>query len=326
MIKKNLFYIFPALFLILLFSINIVADQKISINGYNLEVKEKVIGNITEISYFLTDKDRKKICGSSRCGNKFDKIVNASKSEILRSTCKSRDLYKLYDYIKNSSYDEKVGRVYRCTDSLKYLLERIIPNIDIKKELYGGRKIKINDLEITQLSKYFQGCNYNYLHFSGPVNQDTTEVIRRLLKTTKRCIDKRGEEAPIYIFMSSGGGLLKDGFSIGKLFKENNVNTIVPNGVICASSCTTSFLGGNKRFMAEGSTLLFHAPYRTQRNQYGKVGINCQTNNQDLENHYIQMIGSEDGDFLYKRTMDFCSASDGWKINDEAARLFGIID
>ena len=135
MIKKNLFYIFPALFLILLFSINIVADQKISINGYNLEVKEKVIGNITEISYFLTDKDRKKICGSSRCGNKFDKIVNASKSEILRSTCKSRDLYKLYDYIKNNSYDEKVGRVYRCTDSLKYLLERTIPKIDIKKEI-----------------------------------------------------------------------------------------------------------------------------------------------------------------------------------------------
>lgn len=314
--------------LILLFSINIVADQKVLINGFNFEVKEEVAGNKTTISYNLSDKDRKKLCGSSHCFDKFDKAVNPAKSEILRSTCKSRDLYEYSNYVNRYKFDEIVGRVYSCTDSLKDILEKTFgsPLMRIGDELQGGRKIKINNLEITKLRKYFDGCNYNYLHFSGPVNQDTTEVIRRLLKTTKRCIDKKGEEAPIYIYMSSGGGLLKDGFSIGKLFKENNVNTIVPSGVICASSCATAFLGGNKRFMARGSTLLFHAPYQTQRNQYSKVGINCQTNNQDLENHYIQMIGSEDGDFLYKRTMDFCSASDGWKINEEAARLFGIID
>lgn len=312
---------------ILLFSINILADQKVLINGFNFKVEEVVKdGNITEVSYYLSDKDRKKLCGSSYCGDKFERVINPKTSKVLRSTCISRGLYDLSNFSYRYSSYERVGTVYRCSD-LKVVIETKIPNIDIDKELWKGNKIKINNLEITKLKRFFNGCNYNYLHFSGPVNQDTTEVIKRLLKTTKRCIDKNsGEEAPIFVFMSSGGGLLKDGFSIGKLFKDNNVNTIVPSSVICASSCTTAFLGGNKRFMGRNSTLLFHAPYKTQRNQYGKVGINCQLNNQDLENHYVQMIGNEDGDFLYKRTMDFCSASDGWKINEEAAKLFGIID
>lgn len=314
--------------LILLSSINIFADQKVLINGFNFKVEEVMDGNILEVFYYLSDKDRKKLCGSSYCGgDKFERAINPRTSEVLRSTCNSRSLYELYNFSERYKSNERVGIVYRCSDSLKFVVETKMPNIDIDEELYKGNKIKINNLEITKLKRFINDCNYNYLHFSGPVNQDTTEVIKRLLKTTKRCIDKNsGEEAPIFVYMSSGGGLLKDGFSIGKLFKDNNVNTIIPSGVICASSCTTAFLGGNKRFMGKNSTLLFHAPYQTQRNQYGKVGINCQLNNQELENHYVQMIGNEDGDFLYKRTMDFCSASDGWKINEEAAKLFGIID
>jgi ATP-dependent protease ClpP protease subunit len=313
--------------LIFLFSINVLADQKVSINGFNFTVKEEISDNTTMIFYHLSENDRKKVCRlDGYCGDKFDKAVNTSESEIFQSTCKSRDLYFSHSYLNRHRWEEEVGRVYVCGNSLEYIIERRIPNINIDKQ-YSSRIIKVNNLEITQLSEFVGDCNYNYLNFSGPVNQDTTEVIRRLLKTTKRCKDKySGEEVPIFIFMSSGGGLLKDGFSIGKLFKDNNVNTIVPSGVVCASSCATAFLGGNKRFMKNNSTLLFHAPYKTQRNQYGKVGINCQTNNQDLENHYTQMIGNEDGEFLYERTMDFCSASDGWKINEGAARLFGIID
>tara|TARA_B100000242_G_scaffold220412_1_gene161448 strand:- start:8806 stop:9768 length:963 start_codon:yes stop_codon:yes gene_type:complete len=317
-----------SIILILLFSINVFADQKVSINGFNLEVKEEISGDITKIYYYLSENDRNKLCRSDGyCGDKFDKAVNSMSEFFLStSTCRSRDLYFSHTYLLRNRSDEKVGRVYVCANSLEYLIENRITNIDIDNK-YTSKIIKINNLEIGQFTEFIGDCNYNYLNFRGPVNEDTTEVIRRLLKTTKRCKDKySGEEVPIFIFMSSGGGLLKDGFSIGKLFKDNNVNTIVPSGVVCASSCTTAFLGGNKRFMGRNSTLLFHAPYRTQRNQYSKVGINCQTDNQDLENHYVQMIGNEDGEFLYKRTMDFCSASDGWKINKEAARLFGIID
>ena len=319
---------FPII-LILFFSINTVADQKVLINGFNFEVKEVVDGNRTRIFYELSDKDRKKLCGSTK--GRFhpcmsEKFSNALSSEIFRSSCNSRGLYELQSIYRWTSVEEKVGRVYVCSD-LKNLLESKIPNIRVKDLLRNGSKIRINNLVITKLNYSIDGCNYNYLHFSGPVNQDTTEVIRRLLKTTERCTDKNsGEEAPIFIYMSSGGGLLKDGFSIGKLFKENNTNTIVANDATCASSCATAFLGGNRRFMNRNSKLLFHAPYQKQRNQYGKVRINCQTNNQDLENYYIQMIGSEDGDFLYKRTMDFCSASNGWEINEGAARLFGIIE
>ena len=40
---------------------------------------------------------------------------------------------------------------------------------------------------------------------------------------------------------------------------------------------------------------------------------------------YMQkMINKEDGEFLFKRTMSFCSSSDGWVINDDAAKLLNI--
>ena len=35
-------------------------------------------------------------------------------------------------------------------------------------------------------------------------------------------------------------------------------------------------------------------------------------------------VVKEDGEFLYKRTMSFCSSSDGWVINDDAAKLLNI--
>ena len=40
----------------------------------------------------------------------------------------------------------------------------------------------------------------------------------------------------------------------------------------------------------------------------------------------MEMLNEDDGDFLYERTMDFCSNKSGWTLNDDAARLFGIIN
>ncbi len=318
--------------LILILSINGYAEQTVLINGVNFEIKEETAEDITKVTYYLSNKDKKKLCGSGSCKYKFkfNEAVNPLFSTF-RTTCSDRGLYEISTYVLSGGETggETNGRVYQCINSLIELVKYHLlhPNNDVEKKLVGEAKIKINNLEIVQLTKYFDSCNYQYLFFKGPVNEDTKEVIRRLLKSTERCADKyTDEEIPIFVFMKSGGGLLKDGFSIGELFKDNNVYTVVPKNSMCASSCTTAFLGGNKRFMKSNSTLLFHAPYLKQRNQFGKVGINCQTNNQDLKNYYMNMIGNEDGTFLYKRTMDFCSASAGWEINDEASRLFGIID
>jgi hypothetical protein len=37
-----------------------------------------------------------------------------------------------------------------------------------------------------------------------------------------------------------------------------------------------------------------------------------------------KMLNETDGNFLYERTMSYCSSSSGWNINKDAAELFEI--
>lgn len=38
----------------------------------------------------------------------------------------------------------------------------------------------------------------------------------------------------------------------------------------------------------------------------------------------VSFLGPKDGEFLFERTMSFCSQRGGWTINADAAKLFGI--
>ena len=317
--------------LMFIFSINIFSQETIRISNVDLEIIKETSDNIIRISYFLSEKDKKRICkGKVQCSKKNNKFwdvfgIKNDKNKTLPSTCSSRNLYYI-DRDVHDWYESRVGITYNCINSFTGLVQRKVLN-ERPIDFVTDDTIVINDLRIRIGKKLIDGCWYKALFFSGPINEDSTAVIERLLQSIENCTDKNlKEEIPLFVFMDSGGGLLKDGFLIGKLFSENNVYTVVPSDTTCASSCTAVFLGGTKRFMKYKSMLLFHAPYTKQMNQYGKVGINCQSNNQNLEQYYMEMLGSDDGNFLYKRTMDFCSARDGWKINEGAARLFGIID
>jgi len=193
------------------------------------------------------------------------------------------------------------------------------------------QSVKINDLSI--IVKYVPtyatvNCSnkLHYLTFSGPVDQDTTAVFDRLLKQVPRCRwESDNEEIPLFVLMDSGGGFLKDGFSIGDIFRKNNIVAIVPDKKICASSCATAYLGAQNRKMRGTSELLFHAPYKLKQSTGGTIFAHCQRNNSYLSEYYKKMLGDEDGEFLYKRTMHYCSTNSGWSINKGAAKLFGII-
>ena len=39
-----------------------------------------------------------------------------------------------------------------------------------------------------------------------------------------------------------------------------------------------------------------------------------------------EMLNETDGEFLYKRTMSYCSQSSGWSLNKDAADLFGLLN
>ena len=128
--------------------------------------------------------------------------------------------------------------------------------------------------------------------------------------------------------LESAGGLLKDGYAMGRIFRERNITTVIDSKHVCASSCAVAFLGGTKRVVEDGGIIMYHAPYFTGENEYGKKDINCDVGQEALEelnSYYREVTDDATGDRLFERTMWYCSAEDGWVVKGgAAAELYGI--
>ena len=165
------------------------------------------------------------------------------------------------------------------------------------------------------------GSGYaDHLELFGPIGPDSTAAIERIIPTMHKCMN--GTRWIVNtIFMSSGGGLMSDGFELGRIFRENEMQTVITGGQSCASSCAIAFLGGKFRRMEFDAEILFHAPYRA-----GRYSIDCSDTGQvaQLRNYYQGQMGDSDGEFLLARTMSYCSSTDGWTLNADAAKLFNI--
>ena len=133
---------------------------------------------------------------------------------------------------------------------------------------------------------------------------------------------------PVTVSLKSGGGILNDGYLLGDTFRRHNVTTAIEATQHCASSCAVAFLGGKKRIIEDGGSILFHAPYFSGKNEYGKRDINCavgQESLDELKGYYQQITDPETGERLFERTMWYCSANDGWVVTGgAAAELYGI--
>ena len=195
------------------------------------------------------------------------------------------------------------------------------------------RDISINDLKIQSFTLNLpknstQNCEdtYEFFWFDGPVNPDTPEIIDRILKEIKVCKTLDGKSLPVSIIMSSGGGYLKDGFETGEILRKYNTFSIIQKGEFCASSCAIAYLGANKRSIFGDGQIMFHAPYSYDiaALEKGKVEIECQYENEKLQKYYIEMLGNEDGELLYKRTMSYCGIEASWSLNKDAAKILGI--
>jgi ATP-dependent protease ClpP protease subunit len=214
----------------------------------------------------------------------------------------------------------------------------LAPNLEYQK--YDNHKIiseiLINNLLINHMAQVpldEDGKNlcaspnqiFEWIELTGEINPDATYVVNKLLKKIEnapnRCIVK-GKPQTI-VWLNSGGGYLRDGFALGELFrKSKNVTVYIGPNNECYSSCAAAFLGGNKRSMYSSSKLMFHAPYNYRKNS--KKDIVCSSSDDKLLKYMQKMINKEDGEFLYKRTMSFCSSSDGWFLNMDAAKLLNI--
>jgi hypothetical protein len=137
-----------------------------------------------------------------------------------------------------------------------------------------------------------------------------------------------GNTIPVIVSFRSGGGLLDDGYKLGRILRQKGVTTVIESEEGCASSCAVAYLGGKERIVEDGATILFHAPYFSGKNEYGEQDISCEVGEEalnKLKEYYVEMTDEPTGNRLFKRTLWYCSAEDGWVVNGgAAAELFGI--
>tara|TARA_A200000113_G_scaffold211336_1_gene211966 strand:- start:365 stop:1087 length:723 start_codon:yes stop_codon:yes gene_type:complete len=192
---------------------------------------------------------------------------------------------------------------------------------------------KIDKLQIRHVRLDEEECVSGYeeiIEIAGEIGPDSTEAIKRLLPQLHHCIKKSdGRRASNSVYLSSRGGLLSDGFEMGRIFRKHEVSTIITGWQVCASSCAIAFLGGKYRSMYHEGKLMFHAPYTTDglRSVYGGLSIDCSDRGQvkDLGNYYNSVLDDKTGNYLLKRTMSYCSSSDGWVLNADGAKLLGLL-
>lgn len=185
--------------------------------------------------------------------------------------------------------------------------------------------IRVGNLEVRHVRWTKEDCSsgfYEHLELSGEIGPDSSEVVERLLAEMSTCVERKsGNALAKGVYLNSSGGTLADGYRMGAAFKAHTVAAVVNADQICASACAFAFLGATHRAVHRDGYLVFHSPYRKTG-----VGIDCSDRGQvaTLRNYMIRSLGKTDGEYVMSRTMDYCSAVDGWSINGDAARIFRI--
>lgn len=185
---------------------------------------------------------------------------------------------------------------------------------------------------ITKTRKTNNLCYRGGVHkitVEGQISPDSSFAMSAILDRLESCTDSTGRKIlPITVSLKSGGGLLEDGYLMGRTFRDRNITTAIERGGVCASSCAVAFLGGTQRIVEDEGIVMYHAPYFTGENVYGKRDITCEVGDEALDKlnfYYREMTDTETGDRLFERTMWYCSAEDGWVVKGgAAAELYGI--
>ena len=203
----------------------------------------------------------------------------------------------------------------------------------IEKEEISVEEFNIDRLKITVTSDSgAEQCVTGSTHLvllEGMIGPDSSFAVERLIERLPAC--KSGDQtiaSPISVSFKSDGGFLEHGYLLGNVLREAGATTLVENGSVCASSCAVAFLGGTKRIIEETGSILFHAPYFSGLNEYGRRDISCNVGQEaldELKSYYQSITDDDTGERLFERTMWYCSAEDGWVVTGgSAAELYGI--
>ena len=199
-------------------------------------------------------------------------------------------------------------------------------------EKWEIKTFNIDRLLVTSQSLRKNDCFFGGRHIftlEGEIGSDSSFAMKKLLSSYVSCRDATlSVIAPIEVSLQSGGGFLKDGYDLGRVFRDAGVTTVIKDDTLCASSCAIAFLGGKKRMVEDSASILLHAPYSVKINSKGEKALACDESKigrRALREYYVSMTDLEHGDRLFDRTMKYCSADDGWRVTgSDAAKLYGI--
>jgi ATP-dependent protease ClpP protease subunit len=255
------------------------------------------------------------------------------------SYCKTQSVDYLYDYVfrdnkliyVNSYTNRALGPCSSFFQPIEWnKVEEAYEKSVWKSSIYNIDTLKITHVNNKEAPNNTCYSGYkNKLIVEGTIGPDSSFAVERLLQQIAPCADRNGIVIePTIVSLKSGGGFLKDGYSLGRTLRKFNTSTLVENDSICASSCAVAFLGGASRSLEENGSILFHAPYLKINSYQPKPDIKCTKDKKllkDLLDYYSEMLGDEAGKRIFDRTMWYCSAEDGWIVTGgNAAKLFEI--
>ncbi|MBS7811328.1 COG3904 family protein [Roseococcus pinisoli] len=93
------------------------------------------------------------------------------------------------------------------------------------------------------------------------------------------------------VVLSSDGGSLVPALSIGRLIRENRLQTYVPDRARCFSACSLIWLAGTERHIGQRAAIGFHAAYVAQQ---GGPGMVSSAGNAVI-GAYLSRLGYNDG-------------------------------
>ncbi len=164
------------------------------------------------------------------------------------------------------------------------------------------------------------GGRYSMI-IEGQIGPDARHAIFRLLDNLSSCRSSMHGHArinPVLVSLRSPGGYINEAYEIGKIFRHFEVTTLVESGYHCISSCAIAFLGGKKRILEDGGTLVFHSPHYLHPGENKREIIDCSIEKEErlaLFRYFARATDSLRAKQLFERTMEHCSTKSGWKIS-----------
>jgi osmotically-inducible protein OsmY/ATP-dependent protease ClpP protease subunit len=237
------------------------------------------------------------------------------------------------DAIVNTIAD--TPNVKRVVSVLERVDDQAITSIQKEHEQYEEPTIyNIDRLKVTVSVNRKIACDQGYAYYidlQGEIGADSSFAIAKIMENLGACqlfVSNIQPTKHVTVALSSGGGRLSDGYLLGRLFRAEQVHTIIAQGAICASSCAVAFLGGVERALVSDAQIMFHSPYFIEPASQTNKRVNCDVGDnalKELFDYYVDMVGVERGARLFDRTMRYCSSNDGWLLTgNPAALLYGI--